>query len=1229
MNPASALCILLALAALFFYGTYRNGLRKVVVIAVVLGLVAWTNGDPYKLTYPGLKAYSLLPEKLRIITTAAARHNGFSSGLKLADLAQRGKAALVAGSDEEAIRLLTQRLHRGDHPAEVLKDRAMAYLASSDSRHKKSSEAEKKDLLDKALQDVGNAITITPNDADCYRLRADIQHHGGKSDEAIRDLTEAIRLDAINPVAYWYRGSIRYNTGDFDGAIDDYKVLTGLAPAEAVAYRYLGDALYAKKDYVQAAEQYGKAIEKDPNDALSYKFRGFSFDHRKDFDLAIKDLTEAIRLDAKDPVAYQYRGDIRYDKGDFDGAIADYEAVTRLAPAEAVAHRYLGDAWSAKKDYVRAAEQYGKAIEKDPNDALSYKFRGSVRYNRGDFDGAIADYEAVTRLAPADAVAHRYLGDALYAKKDYVRAAEQYGKAIEKDPNDALSYKFRGFSFDYRKDFDLAIKDLTEAIRLDAKDPVAYQYRGDIRYDKGDFDGAIADYEAVTRLAPADAVVHRYLGNAWYAKKDYVRAAEQYGKAIERDPNNALSYKYRGLSRYNLNEFDRAVEDFGEAIRLDKDDGVAYGNRGDARYWLKKYDLAVADYAEAIRIDPNDRIWLVNRASAYNELKKPDQARKDFLSAARLISRDGSVRPSTGGEWREALPEGSPAAKANALGVRAGRAGRDRDAAEHFKEALRLDPKIGALAFNLAITLSRTGNANQAVEKFADALALDPALIQVFPGTTPASPGAAPAAPCGGADEAIPGPACVEPVESSGPPGQAAPARRPDPVAPKAPARAPESGASVNPPRPPSVKTAPSGGPSTLSLIDDQAALEAWHRQRAGPTPVKVKPRLVVVAVSGGGIAAAYWTTLCLTSIEGRDPDFPYRVRIVTGSSGGMVGASYYVASLGRKGQEWGTDSSDRESQRKAMRDAMAMDCLTPVVRRLVLRDLPAIFCPRPQTRDRGRELERTWEAHTERADHRPTLGRKLSDLREGESQGWCPSLILSPTLVEEGCQLLMSNLELSESGRSPTLAGGTHFSDLFPDANGLTLSTAIRMNAAFPFVTPPTALPIDPPLRVADSGFLENYGIILSAEWLNRHLDWLKKNTSGVALIQLRAYAPGVKSKRKENQERPSRFARLLERIGTGLGELTVPIDTYTTAKLAAMLDANDSKLDELRKRFAEGKERSDFFKTFVLECDEEAPLGWSLTDSDRRRLDSSIATETNRNTLKSLHEFIGGPQG
>ena len=80
-------------------------------------------------------------------------------------------------------------------------------------------------------------------------------------------------------------------------------------------------------------------------------------------------------------------------------------------------------------------------------------------------------------------------------------------------------------------------------------------------------------------------------------------------------------------------------------------------------------------------------------------------------------------------------------------------------------------------------------------------------------------------------------------------------------------------------------------------------------------------------------------------------------------------------------------------------------------------------------------------------------------------------------------------------------------------------------------------------------------------------------------------------------------------------------------------MLDDNNNKVDQLTRTFRElrasrGDPHGDFFKTFVFQCDEYAPLGWSLTANDRHRLDRIFKNESadseNQQVLEALLKFL-----
>ena len=149
-------------------------------------------------------------------------------------------------------------------------------------------------------------------------------------------------------------------------------------------------------------------------------------------------------------------------------------------------------------------------------------------------------------------------------------------------------------------------------------------------------------------------------------------------------------------------------------------------------------------------------------------------------------------------------------------------------------------------------------------------------------------------------------------------------------------------------------------------------------------------------------------------------------------------------------------------------------------------------------------------------------------DLRKREQAGWCPSLVFSPMIVEDGRRLLFSNLDLryvvSNDGGlirardAYTVDGwlanysreGFEFFRMFPgERDRLRVSTAVRLSASFPLLSPAAVLPTFPRRRVVDAGYYDNFGVSLASAWLfsSAHMDWIKQHASKVLLIQVRAY--------------------------------------------------------------------------------------------------------------------------
>src|SRR5262245_12166435 len=82
---------------------------------------------------------------------------------------------------------------------------------------------------------------------------------------------------------------------------------------------------------------------------------------------------------------------------------------------------------------------------------------------------------------------------------------------------------------------------------------------------------------------------------------------------------------------------------------------------------------------------------------------------------------------------------------------------------------------------------------------------------------------------------------------------------------------------------------------ATAPLLDPRATLEAWLVQQSHVS--SEPPKLVIVATSGGAYRATFWTAIVLDKLtsDPRLPGFERSIRLMTGDSGGMVGAAYFA----------------------------------------------------------------------------------------------------------------------------------------------------------------------------------------------------------------------------------------------------------------------------------------------------------------------------------------------
>lgn len=297
----------------------------------------------------------------------------------------------------------------------------------------------------------------------------------------------------------------------------------------------------------------------------------------------------------------------------------------------------------------------------------------------------------------------------------------------------------------------------------------------------------------------------------------------------------------------------------------------------------------------------------------------------------------------------------------------------------------------------------------------------------------------------------------------------------------------------------------------SVTMAADRAqsliVLENW-RNKFPQTP---HPLLVLICVSGGGKRAALWTFAALQHADSLTKGgLMNHAVLITGASGGLVGASYFRELVLRS-----KTGEDINPYSAAYRRKISTDNLNPLIFSLLANDLFVGFTSfeyagNRYKRDRAYTFEEQLDQTTE-----GFLNKTISSYAEAENNAIIPMLILSPTIVNDGRKLYIAsrpvtylNLDIHAwPDYQDAKIGGVDFNRLFAHhgAADLRFLSALRMCATFPYITPNTTLPTDPPLQIMDAGLSDNFGISDAVRFLFAFHEWIEKHTSGIIMLTVR----------------------------------------------------------------------------------------------------------------------------
>jgi hypothetical protein len=391
--------------------------------------------------------------------------------------------------------------------------------------------------------------------------------------------------------------------------------------------------------------------------------------------------------------------------------------------------------------------------------------------------------------------------------------------------------------------------------------------------------------------------------------------------------------------------------------------------------------------------------------------------------------------------------------------------------------------------------------------------------------------------------------------------------------------------------------------------------LDAWLTHNQGLSNANAKPKLLIVNTSGGGSRAMVWTYRCLQVADSLlDGALMTRTALMTGSSGGLIGAAYF-----RQVDAAHHAGGDQHVEDASHLEAMSSDILNPLGFSFVTNDMFLRYRRvhdgiRSYTLDRGFAFEQRINQLTD-----SLLDIRFADFAEAEHQAEMPLLVISPASLNDGRRLVMSAqpvaflTNIAAQGRISTAnqPESIEFGKLFAaqDAQRIKLTSALRMNASFPYITPVVTLPSEPKMRVMDAGVRDNYGYRTTAMFLQTFREWITQNTSGVVILQMR-------DKQRELEVKPvnsSLIGRLFDPVGTVYDNFVKSQDQDydLTMKQAEAWCTFPVDVIDLSLRHADADEIS---------------LSWHLTAVEKKQVLQTIGSPDNQLAFARLRDLVMG---
>ena len=391
-----------------------------------------------------------------------------------------------------------------------------------------------------------------------------------------------------------------------------------------------------------------------------------------------------------------------------------FSHIVALNPRARDAHLNLGNALieAGRNEDGLAASRI--AVEQRPESPDAHSNLGLALMNLDRFEEADTALRRARELDPTHQSSLQNSAELLRKQGRYEEAVEAYRTVLRRDAPYALAYAGLGDALFHLQRYEAAIDALGAALQIQPGLPFAGKLSllmGRAARSLGQLDRAEEHYRDALAVEPNEAVWLLELAGVLREQGRRDEAEALMGRARELRPNDPATLQNIAEALRKEQRYEEALAAYRDVQAVAPDYALAYAGMGDTLFRLKRFEESLAAMDQAFALRPGPRVAgplhsLAGQAAQH--LDRIDEAAHHYAEAVRINPRDGSSLD------RLAL-------------VRFGQK-QYQEALVLYRNLLELTPDSAQTHSNLGATLYYLGRADEALHHLERAVEIDPNL---------------------------------------------------------------------------------------------------------------------------------------------------------------------------------------------------------------------------------------------------------------------------------------------------------------------------------------------------------------------------------------------------------------------------------------------------------------------------------------------------------------------